>query len=174
MTSREIIDLERTMAFGIYSIVFPDNHIYIGSTIQSFARRKRAHWRHLFELKNHNNYKMLQLTQKYSMDLIEFRIVEQIRVRNMDLIIEREKYWIEHFSKTHILLNVAVPGGLGGQEVIDRMKEKLRTKEVRKKMSDKAKARVKKERQIPVKTKLKSPPKHNVKTNPKPGVKDAA
>jgi len=158
------------MAFGIYAIEFPDNKIYIGSTIQSFAKRKRAHFVHLIA-RNHNNYKMNALVTELGHDVAEFKIIEQIRKKDMDLIIQREKFWIEFYAKTHVILNVAEPGGLGGQEVIERMKKKVRSKEIRKKMSDKAKARIAKEKSVPVKQKTVKGQKYNVKTNPKKGVK---
>lgn len=120
------------MSFGIYAISFPDNNIYIGSTIQSFRKRWTAHHKAIYA-GNHSNFRINQCVKKYGADAAVFTIVEECR--DQSVVIEREKYWIEYYGPTHVVLNVAVPGEFEGSGVKSQRLKAMKSKEVRAKIS---------------------------------------
>ena len=125
------------MSFGIYAITFPEGNVYIGSTIQSFRKRWTAHRKAIYA-GNHSNFRINQCVKKYGADAANFEIVEECK--DQTVVIEREKYWIEYYSPTHVVLNVAVPGEFEGTAVKKQRQQAMKSKEVRAKISKTMKA----------------------------------
>lgn len=108
------------MAFGVYGILFPDNHIYIGSTIANFDTRHRVHLKALRDNK-HDNNKMQELYNKYHK--VEFIILEE--TDNKSEVRELEQYYIEQLpSQGYILCNEA-PALIEGNALPDIIKDKI-------------------------------------------------
>ena len=123
------------MAFGIYGIVFPEKNIYIGSTIQSFTRRWRAH-KKAIPSAVHSNYRVNECVRKYGCEDVQYIVIETTIIRDKKKVLDMEVKWVKKFKdEGWTILNVSTYGNLGGREVVDRMKKKLKSKEVRKKIS---------------------------------------
>lgn len=81
---------------GIYKIsCLKNNKIYIGSTIQTIRRRLRRHINNLNKNKHHNQH-LQNAWNLYGGESFEFEVVEIIE--NIDLIRDRETYWISFFD----------------------------------------------------------------------------
>lgn len=81
----------------IYKIVNKTNgKIYIGQTIQNFSKRVRSHKSHL-KCGVHHNSLLQRAYDKYGIGIFEFQVIEKCDV---DLLDEREKYWIEYYKTT--------------------------------------------------------------------------
>lgn len=124
------------MAFGVYGIVFPDNWIYIGSTIANFDTRHRVHLKALRDNK-HDNDKMQELWNKHHK--VDFIILEA--TENKDEVRELEQYYMEQLPKEGYKLCNETPALVEGNALGDIVKKKISegrrgAKTGRKKISD--------------------------------------
>ena len=78
---------------GIYKITFPNNKIYIGLS-NNMYRRMLEH-----NTDFRNNLPIEKAIQKYG-KITEFEIIELIDPSNRQLMIEKEKYWINYYNST--------------------------------------------------------------------------
>lgn len=90
---------------GIYKITFPNNKIYIGLS-NNMYRRMLEH-----NTDFRNNLPIEKAIQKYG-KITEFEILELIPSENRELMIEREKYWINFYNSTNkdIGYNISIGG----------------------------------------------------------------
>lgn len=81
---------------GIYKITNLKNFkVYVGSTITGFIHRYKSHYEKL-RTNNHKGYPVLQNSvNKHGIENFEFEILE---ICSKDIILEREKYWIEFLN----------------------------------------------------------------------------
>ena len=115
--------------YGVYRIVNDVNcKIYIGSSIHVF---KRLH-EHKSTLKNncHHNTHLQRSWDKYGEESFSFEILE-ILDDNIDLLREREQYWIDYYKSydSNVGYNISHSAmGNSGHEVSEETKEKIRNK----------------------------------------------
>ncbi len=80
---------------GIYAIVNKINKkMYIGSSKSVYNRWKQNHLPQLTS-GNHYNQHLQNAWNKYGKDNFELKIIEEC---NIDIVFEREGYWIEHYK----------------------------------------------------------------------------
>ena len=83
---------------GVYCIKNTINKkVYIGSTKNTFKRRFYEHTRLLKALNHHNLY-LMRSVNKYSIENFEFSILEIIDKKEVEIIRERERYYINKFN----------------------------------------------------------------------------
>lgn len=93
----------------IYTITnIVNNNIYVGSTVNL----KNRHRKHISHLKNkkHHNKKLQSDWIQYGASNFIFDIVEQDI--SATVVLYREQYWIDLFSKTHVLYNEVLDIGV--------------------------------------------------------------
>lgn len=102
------------------------NKQYVGITKRKFQQRIKQH---------KNYYKNEKLTsylynsmRKHGLDNFSFKILEEIKEKNLELLKEREIYWIKE-------LNTKAPNGYNMSAGGDGMAERIVTEETRKKLS---------------------------------------
>ncbi len=110
-----------TAIYGVYGIFFPDNWVYIGSTITDIAIRFRVH-KHALNAGNHDNDKMQELWDEHH--TAEFTILEDMTGKTPDEVREMEQYYIEQMQVAYKLCNEA-PAILDGYALPDSIKEKI-------------------------------------------------
>jgi group I intron endonuclease len=115
------------MTMGVYAISMGDECLYVGQSVELPKRMKH----HLWMLQNgcHSNVHLQNIANKYGAKWLVFEVVE--RIASTDVITDREKFWISELSPT---CNMRQPmdSGLWGA-----------TAEMRKRISDGLKGRVK-------------------------------
>lgn len=74
-----------------------NNKIYIGQTIQDINLRWNSH-KSLLRKRTHSNEHLQSAWIKYGEDNFIFEIIETV---NIELLNEREKYWIEFYDSTN-------------------------------------------------------------------------
>jgi group I intron endonuclease len=107
--------------YGVYGIFFPENHVYIGSTITNIHVRFRVH-RHALQSGNHDNNKMQELWDKYGD--AKFVILEDMSGKSEHEVREKEQYYIEQLQGEYTLCNEA-PALLTGYALPEIIKEKI-------------------------------------------------
>lgn len=112
---------------GIYKICSPSDKVYIGQSI-NIEKRFRYYNTNIKTLKQQR--KLNLSFQKYTPQNHIFEVIEECSIELLD---EREIYWIEYYDAINNGLNIA-PGGRGGsrllnigkthkQDTIDKMKK---------------------------------------------------
>lgn len=95
---------------GIYKITFPNNKIYIGLS-NNMYRRMLEH-----NTDFRNNLPIELAIQKYG-KITEFEILELIDSSNRQLMIEREKYWINYYNSTNKNIGYNISSGGDGANI---------------------------------------------------------
>lgn len=124
---------------GIYKITNPENKIYIGQSIDLIKREKQYGWGI-----SKSQKKMFESIEKFSWKHHKFEILEECTI---NLLNERESYWIKYFKSNDDLigLNMNVGGaGIKGRKMpeyyvkylSDRMKGKSKTEEQKRKIGE--------------------------------------
>lgn len=89
-------NLENLKLKGIYRILNTENNkCYVGSTWKSFQSRLTQHLSKL-NCKKHHCHHLQSAWDKYGEDIFQFEILEVID--NKDILLDREKYFIEKFD----------------------------------------------------------------------------
>src|SRR3990172_1257908 len=109
------------MAFGVYGIFFPENYVYVGSTIASFDTRHRVHLKALRD-NRHDNDLMQQLYNKYH-GAVEFRTLEECSDKSE--VRELEQYFMEQLPKDGYILCNETPALVEGNPLGDIVKKKI-------------------------------------------------
>lgn len=125
---------------GIYAITNTANgKHYVGSAI-NIPARWRAHIRSLGKGAHHSRH--LQASwNKYGKDAFEFLVIE--RVDQKDKLLEREQFWIDHFSSASTGYNIcAVAGSQLGRKHSAASREKMSASRLGKKHSAEHKASI--------------------------------
>lgn len=106
---------DKRIYYGIYAIIFSDDNIYIGSTIDSFERRWQDHRKDLRQ-GCHSNYMVQDLYDRYNHQC-EFKILEafdlyakETKEYRKERVIDREQEIVDSYSRTHTVLNLITPG----------------------------------------------------------------
>ena len=127
---------------GIYKIVNKVNgKYYVGST-KNFDKRWRRKHRKQLRGNYHTNLRLQRAWNKYGENSFEFQIIELAEISSLYPI---EQKYLDiaktEQDKCYNLKFVAEGFGSWSQESIDRFKEKMKSPEVRKKMSESARKR---------------------------------
>lgn len=116
------------MSFGVYGIFFPDNYVYIGSTITDVKIRHRVH-KHALTEGNHDNAKMQELYNKYH--TLEFEMLddctelEGTRKEIEEKVRQLEQYYIEDYQRKGYNLCNEATALLDGYALSDAIKKKI-------------------------------------------------
>jgi len=116
------------MAFGVYGIFFPENYVYIGSTIADFNTRHRVHLKALKDGR-HDNSKMQELYNKYGAP--DFRILDDCSEDNIpsaevdQKVRELEQYYIERAPQEGWVLCNEAPALIHGNPLPQAVREKI-------------------------------------------------
>lgn len=97
----------------IYGLVCPvSNEIrYVGQTMNSTDYRFRRHLSNIYKSPSKKNSWLIGLDKKGMLDKVSIKIIETVDIEVLD---EREVFWISHYrSKTDKLTNIT-PGGKSG------------------------------------------------------------
>lgn len=112
---------------GIYQIRnLINGKSYIGSSMRIKYRWKQ----HEFRLKkgNHHSYKLQRAWDKYGEDNFEFKIIEV--VDDVDLLIEKEQYWMDKYNVITNGYNVSPVAGICSNKGSDHPMSKLHEDDV--------------------------------------------
>jgi group I intron endonuclease len=113
----------------IYKITSPSGKVYIGQTI-NLVRRKSKYKR----IDCKQQPKIFNSIEKYGWD---YHIFEVIEVLDIDILNEREKYWIEYFNSLENGLNCT--GGADSKKISAETIEKIRNSKLGKTSPNKGK-----------------------------------
>lgn len=94
---------------GIYIIKnIVNNKVYVGQTFQNFQRR---YWHHYWKLKDntHDNKYLQASWNKYGEKNFIFQVIEV--VDDVNIIENREIFWINYYLKNNLSYNMALGGG---------------------------------------------------------------
>jgi len=132
----------------IYALICPiDKKIrYIGQTTQALKKRLNKHLYHINEKNNHKNNWLKKLKKESLLQDIEIELLEECSI---DMLDQREVFWIEHFKNLGLILtNITTGGKVGsrGYKHTEESKKKIskagkklkgikRSEETRKKIS---------------------------------------
>lgn len=95
---------------GIYLIEGPNKNIYIGFTMTSFEKRWKGHVKLLSKGNHHCKY-LQNAWAKYSSNDFNLKILEYIDDPN--IVLEKERYWWNHFKNNGFNLYNSEPSGKG-------------------------------------------------------------
>jgi len=81
---------------GIYKITTPLNELYVGKSID-LERRIKSH-----KTVNNKNFKIQHSIKKYGVENHLFEVIEECSI---ELLNERERYWIKNLCKNNVMIN---------------------------------------------------------------------
>jgi group I intron endonuclease len=126
-----------------------DGHMYIGYSTFSIEKRWKEHLRDC-KCVNHKNYNthFYNALREYGEDAFEHEILEECHTNDLEVLYEREKYWIAYYNtyenRDHYNLTPGGDGGPVSEETRKKMSEaqKGNKNSLGKKRSDETKRKI--------------------------------
>lgn len=121
---------------GIYKIInIKNGKFYIGSAV-NFEKRKRNHF-NLLKRNVHDNTHLQRAYNKYGREYFIFEIIECVKDKN--ILIEREQYWIDFYGIKNIYNICPVAGNTFGRRHSEETKKKIGIKSIGRKFDTESK-----------------------------------
>ena len=130
----ERVQVSDSEMYGVYTITSPNGSVYVGMTTKSFSSRWKSHKKEL-RSSIHKCKGLLRAYDKYGIEGLEFKVLEDLSGCSDSYVLGREKFWWNSLKKSGINLYNGEPTGTGsvnhsestknqiGKSVLNNMKD---------------------------------------------------